>query len=148
MEYFGRFSIHNTELYCINKWEFTEMFYTITVTLFFRNTIEGSTFDFSQSSVLHSKFLSFYSQFEFFWSVFSCIWTLSVFGPNMGKHGPEKLRIRTLFMHYLDKWNLHWTYENGFNLRMFQVERPSLTYEKKPFTIFTEKLHSGCSTGF
>ena len=34
---------------------------------------------------------------EFFWSVFSRIRTLSVFSPNAGKYGPEKLRIRTLF---------------------------------------------------
>ena len=38
---------------------------------------------------------------EFFWSVFSRIWTeygdLSVFSPNAGQYGPEKLRIRTLF---------------------------------------------------
>ena len=38
---------------------------------------------------------------EFFWSVFSRIWTeygeISVFSPNAGKYGPEKLQIRTLF---------------------------------------------------
>ena len=41
---------------------------------------------------------------EFFWSVFSVFELntgdteyLSVFSPNAGKYGPEKLRIRTLF---------------------------------------------------
>ena len=36
---------------------------------------------------------------EFFWSVFSCIRNkyLSVFNPNTGKYGPEKLQILTLF---------------------------------------------------
>ena len=40
---------------------------------------------------------------EFFWSVFFRILTdtnaryLSIFSPNMGKYGPEKLRIRTFF---------------------------------------------------
>ena len=33
---------------------------------------------------------------EFFWSVFSHIRT--EFSPNAEKYGPEKLRIRTLFM--------------------------------------------------
>ena len=42
---------------------------------------------------------------EFFWSLFFLIRTeygefgLSVFSPNRRKYGPEKLRIRTLFMH-------------------------------------------------
>ena len=36
---------------------------------------------------------------ELFWSVFSHIWTeyLSVFSPNAGKYGREKLRIRPFF---------------------------------------------------
>ena len=42
---------------------------------------------------------------QFFWSVFSRIWTedtpyLSVFSPNAGKYGPEKLRIRKSFTHW------------------------------------------------
>ena len=45
---------------------------------------------------------------EFFWSVFSCIQTehgaiqhiSSVLSLNAGKYGPEKPRIRTLFMQY------------------------------------------------
>ena len=42
---------------------------------------------------------------EFFWSIFSRIqtsdWILNVFSLNVGKYSPEKLQIRTLFMHYL-----------------------------------------------
>ena len=42
---------------------------------------------------------------EFFWSIFSRIqtsdWILNVFSQNVGKYSPEKLQIRTLFMHYL-----------------------------------------------
>ena len=34
---------------------------------------------------------------QFLWSVFSRIRTEYVFGPNVGKYGPEKLHIRTLF---------------------------------------------------
>ena len=38
---------------------------------------------------------------EFFWFVFSCFRSeylyLSVFSPNAGKYGPEKLQIGTLF---------------------------------------------------
>ena len=42
----------------------------------------------------------YYLHLEFFWSVFSRIRTesyLSIFSTNARKHGPEKLRIRTLF---------------------------------------------------
>ena len=49
---------------------------------------------------LHEKCL----YLEFFWSVFPVFWQntenaiyLSVFIPNAGKYGPEKLRIPTLF---------------------------------------------------
>ena len=41
---------------------------------------------------------------EIFWFVYSeirrDIWYLSVFSPNVGKCGPEKLRILTLFTMY------------------------------------------------
>ena len=40
-----------------------------------------------------------FPQTEFSWSVFSRIWTeYGEVCPNAGKYGPEKLRIRTLFM--------------------------------------------------
>ena len=47
---------------------------------------------------------------EFFWSVFSRIrWDapyLSVFNPNAGKYGPEKLRMRTLFKYCILYFNI------------------------------------------
>ena len=40
---------------------------------------------------------------EFFWSVFSRIQYLSVFSPNAGKYGPEKLQIRIHFRQWRSK---------------------------------------------
>ena len=43
-----------------------------------------------------------YPYSEFFWFVFSRIWTeyTEYLSQNAKKYGPEKLRIRTLFMQY------------------------------------------------
>ena len=41
---------------------------------------------------------------EFFWSVFSHIWTVYGVSPNVGKYGPEKLRIWTIFTQCKERW--------------------------------------------